>query len=86
MKRTQIYITEDQDQQLTKLAAEREISKAEAIRQILDRALDATNAEAEARALIESTAGLCADYPDWPEWLRSVRGPTADERLQAAGL
>jgi len=86
MRRTQIYITEDQDQQLTKLAANREISKAEAIRQILARALDASDAEAEARALIESTAGLCAAYPDWPEWLRSVRGRTADERLQAAGM
>jgi hypothetical protein len=86
MRRTQIYITDDQDQQLTKLAAERQISKAEVIRQILDRALDASDAEAEARALIESTAGLCAGYPDWPEWLRSVRGRTAAERLQAAGL
>lgn len=36
--------------------------------------------EAEARSLIESTAGLCADYPDWPEWLRFVRGGAADQR------
>lgn len=86
MKRTQIYITDEQNRQLAKLASDREISKAEAIRQILDRALDASDAEAEARSLIEGTAGLCADYPDWPEWLRSVRGRSADERLQAAGL
>lgn len=86
MKRTQISITEQQDLQLAKLAADREISKAEAIRQILDRTLDASDAETEARAVIESTAGLCADYPDWPEWLRSVRGRSVDERLQTAGL
>jgi hypothetical protein len=86
MRRTQIYITDEQDRQLAKLASDRDISKAEVIRQILDRALDASDAEAEARSLIESTAGLCADYPDWPEWLRSVRGRSADERLRAAGL
>lgn len=86
MKRTQIYITEEQDRRLAKIAAEREISKAEAIRQILDRALDPGDAEAEARAVIEATAGICADYPDWPEWLRAARGRTADERLRAAGL
>lgn len=86
MRRTQIYITEEQNRQLTKMAADREISKAEAIRQILDRALDTSDAEAEARSVIEATAGLCADYPDWPEWLRSVRGRSADERLRAAGL
>ena len=86
MRRTQIYITDEQDRRLAKLAATRKISKAEAIRQILDRTLDAGDAEAEARSVIESTAGLCADYPDWPEWLRSVRGRSADERLRAAGL
>ena len=36
-----------------------------------------------ARAVIEETAGICADYPDWPEWLRAVRGRSADERLRA---
>lgn len=86
MKRTQISITEQQDLRLAKLAGDLEISKAEAIRQILDRTLDAADAEAEARSVIESTAGLCADYPDWPEWLRSVRGRRADQRLQAAVL
>jgi hypothetical protein len=86
MKRTQIYISEEQDRRLAKLAADREISKAELIRRILERALEPGDAEAEARAVIEETAGICADYPDWPEWLRSVRGRTADERLRAAGL
>jgi hypothetical protein len=86
MKRTQIYISEEQDGRLAKIAADREISKAELIRQILDRALEPGDAEAEARSVIQETAGICADYPDWPEWLRSVRGRTADERLHAAGL
>jgi hypothetical protein len=86
MKRTQIYITEEQDDRLAEIAADRRISKAEAIRRILDQALDAGDADSESRAVIAATAGLCADYPDWPEWLRSIRGRTADERLRADGL
>ncbi len=64
MKRTQIYITEDQDKRLTQLAGDERISKAEAIRRILDGALDSGDAEGEARAVIRSSAGICADYPD----------------------
>jgi hypothetical protein len=86
MKRTQIYVTEEQDARLAEIAADRGISKAEAIRRILDQALDVGDADGEARAVIAATAGICAGYPDWPEWLRSVRGRTADERLRAAGL
>ena len=37
--------------------------------------------EAEERAIILATAGICADYPDWHEWQRQVRGRTAAERL-----
>lgn len=86
MRRTQIYITDEQDRLLARRARDERISKAEAIRRILDRALDSGDAEAEARAIIHETAGICADYPDWPEWQRSVRGKTADERLRAGGL
>jgi alkylhydroperoxidase/carboxymuconolactone decarboxylase family protein YurZ len=86
MRRTQIYVTDEQDARLAEIAADHGISKSEAIRRILDRALDAGDADREARAVIAATAGICAGYPDWPDWLRSVRGQTADERLRAAGL
>lgn len=86
MKRTQIYITEEQDGRLAQLAADEQISKAEAIRRILDRALETGDPEAEARVVIEATAGICADYPAWPEWQRAVRGRPAAARLRAAGL
>jgi hypothetical protein len=86
MKRTQIYITDEQDRLLGRRARSERVSKAEVIRVILDRALNAGDPEAEARAIILSTAGICADYPDWPEWQRAVRGKTADERLRAGGL
>lgn len=85
MKRLHISISEEQDRRLARVAAEREISKAELIRQILGRTLEPGDAEAVARAAIEETAGLCADYPDWPEWLRAVRGRSAGERLRASG-
>jgi hypothetical protein len=31
-------------------------------------------------AVVDATAGLLRDAPDWPEWLASVRAGTADER------
>jgi hypothetical protein len=86
MRRTQIYITDDQDRLLARRAKDERISKAEVIRRILNRALHAGDPDAEARTIIRDTAGICADYPDWPEWQRSVRGRTADERLRAGGL
>ena len=86
MKRTQIYITEQQDERLAAVAADRQISKAQLIREIIDQALDTEVAEEEARAIIEQTAGICAAYPEWPEWLDSVRGEGADARLRSLGL
>jgi hypothetical protein len=50
MKRTQIYIREDQAKRIEERAEERGVSQAEVIRQILDAALDTGDAEAEARA------------------------------------
>jgi len=81
MKRTQVYLTEDQDRRLAEIAADRRVSKASALRWALDRALETGDAEAEEGAIILATAGICADYPDWPEWQRAVRGRTAAERL-----
>lgn len=86
MKRTQIYITEDQASRIQQLAEASEISKAEVIRRILDDALKTGNSEAESRAGILDTAGIFADYPDWPEWLTAVSGKSADERLDELGL
>ena len=81
MKRTQVYLTDEQDRRLAQLARERGISKAGALRWALDSSLDMGNAPAEERSIILATAGICADYPDWQEWQRQVRGRTAVERL-----
>jgi hypothetical protein len=83
MKRTQIYIEEDQARRIKELARSRRVSQAQVIRQILAAALDPEDAEAEARADILATAGILADAPDWPEWQSSVRGRSAADRLAA---
>lgn len=87
MHRTQIYLTEAQERRIRALAEARGLSKAAVIRGILDASLDTGDAEADARLAITSTAGICATYPDWPEWLEQVRsGSGADARLSQLGL
>ncbi len=86
MLRTQIYITEEQQAELARRASAVGVSKAEVIRRILDRGLGLDGGEDDDRAAILATAGILSDYPDWPEWQRSVRGRTSDERLSALGL
>jgi hypothetical protein len=83
MKRTQVYLTEEQDRRLARVAEERGTSRASALRWALDSALGTGDAEQEARRIILATAGLLDDYPDWAEWQRAVRGKTATERLRA---
>ena len=86
MRRTQIYLTEEQDEELKRLAEARHESKASVIRAILDRALGVDGGADGDRAVLLATAGLCADYPDWPEWLDTVRGAGAADRLTELGL
>jgi predicted transcriptional regulator len=81
MKRTQVYLTDEQDRRLEEIARERKVPKAAALRAALDAGLETGDPEAEARSIIVATAGILADYPDWPEWQRQVRGRTAAERL-----
>lgn len=85
MRRTQVYLTEEQDQRLARIAEERGVSRAAALRWALDAALETGDAESQARDVILATAGLLADYPDWPEWQRMVRGRTAARRLDDEG-
>lgn len=86
MQRTQIYLTERQQRLVAQMAVEQASSKAAIIRDILDRALGDGESDDEDLAIIRATSGICSDYPDWPEWLGTVRGRTADERLRSLGL
>ncbi|HWB72372.1 MAG TPA: CopG family transcriptional regulator [Egibacteraceae bacterium] len=85
MKRTQIYISEEQERRIAAHAEDAGVSKAEIIRRLLDRGLGIEDgAEARLRA-IDDTFGVLPDAPDWPEWLAAVRGAPADERLRRLG-
>ena len=58
MKRTQVYLTEEQDRRLARVAVERGTSRAAALRWALDSALGSGDAEGEARRIILATAGI----------------------------
>ena len=85
MRRTQIYLTDEQERLLSERARDQGLSKAEVIRRLLDERLGSGSNKERAEA-IRRTAGLLADYPDWPEWLASVRGAPAGERMRSLGL
>ncbi|HWH34414.1 MAG TPA: hypothetical protein VNT56_03765 [Acidimicrobiales bacterium] len=82
MRRTQIYITEEQERLIAGQAADAGVPKAAVIRRMLDQALGLDGGATERRAAILATAGILADAEDWPEWLRGVRGSGADARLR----
>jgi hypothetical protein len=81
MRRTQIYITEEQERLISGQAADAGVAKAEVIRRMLDQALGLDSGAAHRRSAILATAGIMDEADDWPAWLRRVRGVSADERL-----
>lgn len=82
MKRTQIYISEEQERLIAARAADAGVSKAEAIRRLLDEGLGIDDGgDARVRA-VEETFGVLPEAPAWPDWLACVRGASADERLR----
>ncbi len=86
MHRTQVYLTEEQRERLARQAADQGVSQADLIRRMLDRELGILRDLDDPVAVVEATAGVMADYPDWPEWLAGVRGRGAGERLRELGL
>ena len=86
MRRTQIYLTEEQRLRISRLAADTASTQAAVIRGILDQALGVDDGARARLAAIDATAGVLHDAPDWPEWLTSVRGRDADARLGVLGL
>jgi hypothetical protein len=86
MRRTQLYLTEEQRHRIARRAADSGVSQAEVIRRILDEALGIGQGKDERRAAIQATAGILADAPDWPEWLRRARGAPTKQRLRDLGL
>jgi len=86
MRRTQMYLTDEQRDRLAERAEADGVSSAEVIRRILDEALGLMGGGASRVAAVDATAGILADAPDWPEWLKRVRKGGADARLRELGL
>src|SRR2546430_12705445 len=86
MRRTQMYLTNAQRTRLSARARASGVSEGEVIRGILDDALGLHGDEDARLAAVDETAGLLADAPDWPDWLRPVRGRGAGHRLRELGL
>lgn len=86
MRRTNIYLTDEQLRRIARQAEDAGVSQAEIVRRILDVGLGIDQGSAERIAAVEATAGILRDYPDWPEWLARVRGKGADRRLRDLGL
>lgn len=82
MRRTQIYITEEQESLIAARASDAGVPKAEIIRRILDEGLRLDDGLDQRRQAIQATAGLLPDAEDWESWLASVRGAGGDERLR----
>jgi len=85
MRRTQIYITEEQERLIADQAEDAGVPKAEVIRRMLDAALGLDTGAADRRNAILATAGILDDAQEWPEWLADVRGGGAGERLERLG-
>lgn len=81
-----MYLTNAQRKRLSARARASGVSEGEVIRRILDDALGLAGGADARLAAVDETAGLLADAPDWPEWLRRVRGRGADARLRELGL
>ncbi len=82
MRRTQIYITEEQERRIASRAADAGVSKAQVIRRMLDEGLGVDDGAEERRRAIRATAGALPDADGWESWLARVRGGGADERLK----
>lgn len=82
----QIYLTDEQRRLIARRASDEGVPQADVIRRILDVGLGIEVHHDERLAAVRATAGILADYPDWPEWLADVRGPGTADRLRRLGL
>jgi hypothetical protein len=85
MRRTQIYITDEQERGIAARAADAGVSKAQVIRRMLDEGLRIDDGAESRRRAIRATAGALPDADGWEAWLAGVRGSAAAERLARLG-
>lgn len=87
MKRTQIYLEEEQDRKLAERAKASARTKSDLIRDALDRYLDGDPSETRLRAFREAvvaTAGSISRLPPGQEYVRTIRSAdrARDEQLE----
>jgi sulfite reductase beta subunit-like hemoprotein len=87
MRRTQIYLTEEQRRQLDQRARDAGVPMAEVVRSILDEALGLDEAVEARRQAAEQAFGALQDDETWQEFMARVRRPGgANARLRELGL
>lgn len=83
MKRTNIYLTEEQDRMIARRARALSISKAEVVRRLLDAGLGIADA-VDVEEALEATFGLWADRSERD--LEDLRSRRESDRLDRLGL
>lgn len=73
MRRTQIYISEEEERRIASRVEDAVASKAEIIRRLLDRGLGIDDGAGPRMRAIDETFGVLPGAPHWPEWLAKVR-------------
>lgn len=87
MRRTQIYLTDEQRRRLDQRARDAGIPMAEVVRKILDEALGLDDAAEARRQAAEQAFGALQDGETWQEFMARVRRPGGvDARLRELGL
>ena len=84
MKRTQIYVDEEQDRRLAERAGDLGVTKSELIRQAVDQLLDRDDEAARLKAFrsaVRRTAGAAPSLPPGPEYVDELRQADSD-RMQ----
>lgn len=67
MKRTQIYLTEEEQSELNRLSEERGVSKSSIVREAVDEYL-AKHSEERRKEVLERVAGIWKDRDDLPDF------------------
>jgi len=86
MKRTQIYLDEDQDRELSRLASATGVTKSELIRRAIERLLspadDAARRLERFRRAVDAAAGLAPELPEGRVYVEALRAADAERQRE----
>jgi hypothetical protein len=84
MRRTNIYLTDEQQRHIGAKARVGGVSKAEVVRRLLDSALGIGDGEQAAEAAVEASFGIWADRPD--QEIAEALAWRSSDRFERLGL